>query len=73
MQNIKDLQFQSELQRATLDYIEALLRIADKYEANRDETVQREVSALVVSIKDGSFATYDLGATSEAQVPNDDV
>lgn len=59
MQNIKDLQFQSELQRASLDYIETILRIADKYEADRDETVQRELRALVTSVKGLPLAEYE--------------
>ena len=60
MQNIKDLQFQSELQRATLDYIKTLLRIADKYGADRDKAVFQEIFHLNESIKESTFDTFDL-------------
>ena len=65
MQSIKDLQFQSELNRASLNYIETLLKIADKYEANRDEIIKHEVETLRKSILGGSFAEYETGSIAE--------
>ncbi len=65
MQNIKDLQFQSELQRATLDYIKTLLRIADKYGADRDKSVFQEIFHLNESIEESTFDTFDLEPETE--------
>ena len=73
MQSIKDLQFQSELNRASLNYIETLLKIADKYEADRDEVVKRELKAIAISVESGSFREYEPGAATETQGPNDEL
>lgn len=59
MQDIKELQFKSELNRASLNFIESLLKIADVYEKDRDEVIKREVEALLVSISNCSFADYE--------------
>lgn len=66
MQNIKDLQFQSELQRATLNYIKTLLRIADKYGEIRDKAVFQEIFHLNKSVKESTFDTFDLEPEPEA-------
>lgn len=69
MDSLEKLKFQSELQRASLDYIEALLKISDKYHVNRDKTVVSEIRALLVSVSGASFEEYEV--SEDGDVPCD--
>lgn len=64
---MKSMQFHAALNRASLDYISALLRIADQFHADRDEVIKREIKTLCISVLNSSLGGYQAkpAATSD--------
>lgn len=56
---LNSLKLAAELNKESMRYIEELIRIADAFGVDRDETIQREIKALFISAM-ASFKDYQL-------------
>ena len=57
---LNGLKLSAELNQASIDYLEKLMRIADAYGKDRDEIVKREIKALFISASGSEFNGYEL-------------
>ena len=68
---LNNLKLSAELNQESMRYIEALIRIADEFGADRDEIIKREIKALFISTS-GSFKDYKLTSKQKTDEDNEE-